>query len=268
MAIKNEGGFEIHGWLQENFDDYEDLIDNYVLDRATLYSMRHYTPEMIKQLDKIEPDKLKKTRINLLIESELKNYPGIKIKQLILLSRDDLKESVTWIPNYEYEINGFDTRVMFAPANIALLGWCLWNLPVYVVLHAPGKNQEIYDAKIEAEAIDKTMHDIKNKIIHQHRTGAKHYEDKLDQEMRDRLQTEKKYHHLLKEIETRAPRDIIADYNRIERNAYKKHPDINWKLVIIAIFVFFLIGLSIYGIFMFNNFTSNLQGTTNSTGGT
>jgi len=98
-AIDGKGGYEVHAWIQENYDDYEDLIDSYVLDRACLYAKRINTKKAINFLSEIDIENMEMTKVDLKRELILKNYPGLKFKQVIILADGYLEEGLTWIYN-------------------------------------------------------------------------------------------------------------------------------------------------------------------------
>lgn len=263
-SVDGKGGYAVHGWLQENFpDEYEDLIDNYVLDRMCYYAKRYYRPEVIKFVRELDLKDMVMTKLNLREDYEFNNYPGLKFRQVIILANDITDNAITWIPNYPHEIDGYDVKVNFGPANLGMLGFCLWNVLLCVLLHSPGKNQCLFEAKIKADDINELNDDIKSKVIHQLRTSMTPLEDKLDEVYRDALQSEKKYSDLMKKVETRTPSDIMEDYYQLERRSKRKH-GINWKNLLLLIIVFIVAGIMIFLFLSLGN-SGFTQGFTNST---
>ena len=245
-AISGEGGFAVHGWIQDNCDDYEWLIENWVLDRAVLYSKRVYKPEVFKAVKNLDLSELKATKVELFEPAEFENYPNLPFRQVIIFHTSDLEEGLTWISNYPYWIDGYEVRVNFAPANLGQLGFCLWNIPVAIVLHAVGKSYGMYDAKMKAEDLTDMMDDIKAKIIHQYRTSIKPMEDKLDEVYRDSMLSEQKYILLKKKIETKIPMDIEDEYEKLEKQVRRKNIGWDWKNIALIIVIFIIAGLIIW----------------------
>ncbi|MFX1238763.1 MAG: hypothetical protein ACFFAS_18585 [Promethearchaeota archaeon] len=248
MAIKNEGGYEIHGWMKNNFDDYDDLINGLVLDRAMYYSKRYYTPEAIKTIQGFKSlDDFEITFLKYKKEIDFKSYPGLKYWQEILLTRNKFEDSFTWIRNYDYEIDEFETKVTYAPANTGLLGFCDYNLPVSLVLHAPGKNEAIFDVRMEADELNNLKEDINYKIIHQLQNTLETKDIEVDKERRGKLQLRRELDVWKQEILERAPVDIRARYQDIQRKAYGTSK-YSWQNIVIVILCVVVV-IALYGAF-------------------
>ena len=245
-------GLEVHSFLQNNFDDYDELIDNYVLDTACAYAKREYIPEIIKFMYYLDLNQLTITRIELEEEDELPNYPQLTFSEVYVLAKKPLTEAITWIPKFSYDIDGFNAHLTYGPANIGLLDWVVWNKPLVVVLHAVGKSEGFFKAVSEAKAIVDKKEDIYKTIIHQSRTAFQPLLDKLDEVVRDSLQSDKKYTLLKKKIERSIPSDILSDYEEIERQMTRtsyNQDKINWKKIGIIALVLFGIVFIVWLIF-------------------
>lgn len=265
-AASGEGGFAVHGWLQVHApNDYEELIDSYVLDRACYYAKKHYSPEVLKFVRELDLNALEMTRLQLKRDYKLKNFPGITYQQVIIFANGKLENALTWIPNYLKEFEGSRVPVNYAPANIGMIGLPIWDVLQCVVLHAPGKNQAFLDAKIEAKDIVNSQDNIQKKVIHQIRGGQEPIEDQLDQASRQYLQMKKERDWLLAKIETMVPSDIIAEYDKKEKIASKTKTKVNWRMLIGFIILIVIAG-GVISLFMFLGNGGMMQGPTNSTG--
>lgn len=251
MAIKNDGGFEIHGWMQNHFEDYEELIDEYVLDKALTFSKRDFKPEIIKELELLDFNTLKITHLNLRKAIEFKDYEGLVFNQVMLLTNDYMEKALTWIKNYDYEIDEFETKVTYAPANMGLTGFCDWNLPVVIVLHAPGKNQALFNARVDAKALADTLSDIWYKMLHQLQTSVEPLQIKADKFERGKLQLQRELEVWKQEIMKRAPRDIVERSREIERSAYGDKKT-KWQNIAIIVLIIVVIAL-LFGFFSWFN---------------
>lgn len=221
-AINGEEGYDVHGYLQINYDDYEELIDNYILDRAAYYSKKDYTPEVINFMYEADLSKMVKTSVKFSREITLDNYPDLPFKEAIFYAKDNLEKSLTWIDETPWELEGYDTNINQGPANVALIGWVLWNKPIILVLHAPGKNEAFFSAKMDAKQISKEKEAIRTKIIHNYRTAEETITEKIDELQRDKKHWQKAYSHFRDKTETERPNNIREEYRQFEIKTIRK----------------------------------------------
>jgi hypothetical protein len=222
-ACDAKGGFEVHGFLQSNYyGDYEKLFNDNVLDRACLYSKEDYKPEIIHFLD----IKLLKSWSRSIIELDepctLKNYPNLPYSKCVLYSEKPFEGAIREIDGYPYNIGGYDTSVVLKPANIGLIGWALWDLPVFALLHAPGKNRVLYKIVGEAKDIDREMKDILKKIIHSSRAYINTSNDKIDELNEFLARRRKMYDDLKNQMLANAPMMEEADFVKFEKGYMKR----------------------------------------------
>ena len=248
-AIAGEG-LEVHSFLQNNFDDYEELIEEYVLDTACAYAKRYYVPELIKFMYGIDINRMIITKIALEEETILPNYPELTFKEVFVLAKTPLTEALTWIPKFSHEIDGYNAKVTYGPSNIGLLDWVIWDKPLVVVLHAVGKSEGLFKAVGEAKDIQDTKALIYKRVIHQSRTSFQPLLDKMDEIVRDGLQADKKYVLLKKKIERNVPSDIMGEYKEIEKDFLRKDGTDKKKWKNIAIVLIVLVFLAIIIVFL------------------
>ncbi len=170
-AIGGKSNFDVHGYLEKTYLNYEWLIEKMVLDRACFYSKKNITPETINMIKKLD---IKNYVVNVLHASEIithDNYPNHPWKKGILLASSSLAESITWQDNYPWCLESYDTYVSLGPANIALIKWIAWDIPVFLLMHAPGNKKSILpDVIINAKDMSKKTDDIQKGYIRNLRT--------------------------------------------------------------------------------------------------
>lgn len=240
-AIDGKSGFEVHGFMQNQFFDYVKLFRDNVLDRACFFAKRDYTPEVIKLIDMGVLKDWHRSIHELESPYTLGHYPNFPYSKYIIYSKDPFEEAVKWIDGFPFSIKGYNTYVTLAPCNIALLGWASWDLPIFILTHAVGKNQSLFKITTEAEEIDREMKAILKKIIHSQRAYIDTSNDKIAELIEFSRQHKKMYDDLKNKILSNAPMIEEADFVRYEQEYLKKQRKKgrhrNWKMLGIWSFV-------------------------------
>ena len=176
VSGEEEDGYVVWGYLEEKYpDDWEALLDIEIFDRAVHYSEQNPKPAIIripmavdedgKKFTPIDINKYIKTPVLLKKEVVLDNYPHEPFRRCIFLSRKPLNEALNWIENCPKDFHGIDINVILASCNLALLGKAMYNLPIFLVVHASGMDEGINEARVRAEDIKEIKVDIRQKLI-------------------------------------------------------------------------------------------------------
>ncbi len=248
-SVDLKGGYELHGWLEiEHEDDFEELIDNLVLDRACYYAKKKHKPEVLKIVRYYRLDQYVKTGVLFKREVSLENYPNRPFKRAIFLAEKELLEAINWMKNKLEEIDGYEVPLNVGHTNLDLIGWVLWNRPCFLVTHTPTQNRAIYQAKIRAEAIKDNMSDILKKIVHKYRGIGKTIEDKMDEIKRREYFASKNYSDLKNQMGVEARGDLAKTPTQLGLiNKPTEKPLISQELLIAIILIISI--LAIIGLF-------------------
>ncbi|MFX0023763.1 MAG: hypothetical protein ACFE9S_15660 [Candidatus Hermodarchaeota archaeon] len=252
-AIREEkGGYEVHGWMQKNFPDYDWLIDNYVLDRACYYANIEYIAEPTNFTRNLVLDSMFRSVLILPKKDSFDHYPEFKFDRIVILSKEPLDSAVNWIDNYPWILDNYDTTVNLGPANLLNNGFAIPDLPVAIIKDAPGKNETFFEAKTSAEKLVIEQEDVIKKYIFQLRHKEKVLEEQ-NEELRIESDTVRKMYSDLKfKMLSRAPFSDEEEFQKFEKKYYKKPlrvPSVDIKrlvfgIILIALIVLLIIGLS------------------------
>ncbi|MHA1502440.1 MAG: hypothetical protein ACTSSB_11370, partial [Candidatus Heimdallarchaeota archaeon] len=166
VSGKEKEGYAVHGYLEEAYpEDWEALIYVQIFDRACYYAEQEPIIAITRLTSDITLKDYIKTPIELREEVIMDNYPHQPFKRCIILAKKQFEDSVHWVNDYPFDFDGVDVNVNHASFNLALLGWAMYNLPIFIVLHAPNKDEGINDARVRAEDIKEIKVDIRQKLI-------------------------------------------------------------------------------------------------------
>lgn len=248
-AVDGKGGYEVHGFMQKTYVDYQWLINNFVLDRACFYAKQDYTPEIIKFLKEVDIKNYSRSVVETSNEIFFENYPQFPFSKVIIYSREPLEKAINWITEYPWELDGYETNVHLGPANVALIGWATWNIPVLLVLHAPGKNQAFFEAKTSSKALkEEHIEQLKN-FIYRYRTYVNVMEEKLDELEMESMQYQKLYSDLKRQVLTNSPISSEEEFRKFEKKHRSTNPvkankkTILWSIIVavLVVVIFILI---------------------------
>lgn len=262
-AIDGRGGFEVHGFMEKTYLDYDFLIEKMVLDRACFYAKRDYTPEIINFIREIDIVDCERSVIETSKEIHFENYPEFPFNKLIIYSKGPFDDAINWLDDYPWELDGYDTFVTLGPANLGLLGWATWNIPIVLILHAPGKNKAFFDAVISAKDLKNEKTEQLKNFIYQYRTYVNVMEEKIDEIQLESLQYQKLYSDLKRTIMSSSPISTAEEFNSFERNQRKKMPKFSKKTILWSI-VFMIIVVMLF-VIIFQMMIPAFIGTVNST---
>jgi hypothetical protein len=265
VAVDGRGGYEVHGYMQKTYIDYQWLINNFVLDRACFYAKRDYTPEIIKFLREVDIKSYHRSVVETPHEIFFENYPQFPFSKVIIYSREPLEKAINWIDEYPWELDGYDTNVNLGPANVGLIGWATWNIPVLLVLHAPGKNKAFFEAKISSKSLrDEHVEQLKS-FIYQFRTYINVIEEKISELEMESMQYQKLYSDLKRTVLTNSPISSEEEFRKFEKSkgstsSFKANKKtVLWSLLIIVlmIVIFVLIFIVTNTMITLSNFTNS-----------
>ncbi len=148
---KNKGRRVLSGWMDQEMDlgeEYEIPIKKITpFNRLSEEDKKNCVPKQIKFVKFSDIKDYYRCVIETSKKIILDNYPNFPFNKLILYSKEKIDQGINWIDNYDWLMDGFDTYIRLGPANLGFIGKNLNNIPVYLVLHAPGRNTDIF--KIE-----------------------------------------------------------------------------------------------------------------------
>lgn len=253
-AVGGRGGYEVHGYMQKTYIDYQWLIDNFVLDRACFYAKRDYTPEIVKFVREIDIKSYSRTVVEASREVCFENYPQFPFSKAIVYSQEPLEKAINWIDEYPWELDGYDTNVNLGPCNMGLIGWATWNIPVLLVLHAPGKNKAFFAAKTSAKALkDEHTEQLKN-FIYQYRTYVNVMEEKIGELEMESMQYQKLYSDLKRTVLSNSPVSSEEEFRKFEKQKKSTSPiqrnkkTVIWGIIIaVLITVIFILTFQVMG---------------------
>jgi len=248
-AITAEDSFGVHGWLQINFPkDYKFLINNDVLDKACLYAKQQGRPEVKSMIKNVDVDKYKKYL--LIIKKkyfEFKLMPGIRFDACYALTPEPFDSALHWHLEDPYELDGFYTKARVGPGNWEFGGLVTWDRPLFILMHAPGKDKGVSEAVAQAKDIAEVIVTLQEKIIFDLRNRTDVVEKKIAQREEEGSQWEDALTDLEKDRYVLRSQDRIARYRKEGETEKKEIPQSAWRLLgftilgIIAIIIVFLI---------------------------
>jgi len=234
----------VHGWIQDNYRNFQWLIDNYVLEVASFYAKNklEHKVDIIKILEGIPLRDYVCSRLELEKPKELINYPDQPFINILFMSEVHLDDALLWIEDAEWVIDGEDVRINLGRFGGELIAWISWNIPVILVTYIPFKNKGIFKAKLEAQDLKDVVIDKRLKLIHTYRTMVETLEAKVDEKTREAKQWKKMYSDYKKDItlETRKQIAKIQYLKGNKNNVIKRTYNINY-ILIVAIVILLII---------------------------
>lgn len=242
-AVDNKKSPHIHGWLQDNYRNFQWLVDNCVMEVASWYSKNRMEKKvfLIKIVSGIKLRDYKMSRVELEEMYRLDNYPKQPFKNIMFLSEEHLDDALYWIEDAEWIIDGEDVRVNLGRFGGELIGFTDWNLPVVLVTYIPFRNKGIYKAKMDSSDLNNVIVDSRLKLIHTYRTMIKTLESKVDEKTREAKQWKKMYSDFTKDINLEARKRIAStSYANTSTGITKKYYDVNKVLVVVVVVLFII----------------------------
>lgn len=239
-------GLEVYGYLETQYPDYKDLLDEYILDRACFFAKKDFKPEIQKVMSKFWINRYVKTGVKFIKEYKLKLYPNRPFTRTIFLAPKNLRTHINWMIGKEEEIDGRKIKMNVGHVHLDGLGWSNWNRPMILVSSTAGINTAIYKAQLEAKHIKEEMVKILHKIVHVYRIDGD-----IDIQKLNEFETKyEKYQKLYS--------DLKHDYElEIRKPMFEQPPsfsgtskiNLNNKFLLIFVFIGILISIILGVIF-------------------
>ncbi|MCP4651532.1 MAG: hypothetical protein GY853_15830 [PVC group bacterium] len=266
-ADMTKGGNEVHGWLQINFDDYEDLLEEYVLDRAAYYGRMDYAPTPITIVESAKLGKYVRTGVQFLKPVVLDHHPEQPFNKAIFYAKENLEKAVNWTDGVPWLVENFPTSVNLGKANLALVDWALWNVPVFLVTHAPGKDYGVFNLTVNQKEKDQEMDEIRKQIIHDLRKVKEPLMEKIDEKERGETQWREAYTNLKNKAEVERGYNLKKNLRQMDEEYGDEYSGSGrkniWNYLIIVVMVVLFILVFVW----MANMNPGLSGIpTNSTG--
>ena len=256
---KKKAGIEgrhVHGYMEIQYEDYNWLIDNDVLDRACYLAYKSFKKIHYSTIDTYPLPTMYRTLASWPKKIHYDHFPEFEFNRMVLLSLEPINEAITFIDNYEpYQLDGYDTAVRLGPANLLNAGFPIYDLPVSVVKDTPGKDKFFFEAKTSSEELTKERDELLKKEIFEIRQ-----KEKTNDEVKEELEIEsstarKMYSDLKHKMLSRSPFTDEYEFEEFEKRYVRKQHQsvIDWKKVLIGLGLLVLIVFLIIGcVFLFS----------------
>ena len=231
-AVNAEDAYGVHGWIKTYFPkEYTWLINHDIFDIACMYAKQMGRGLEVTTIFRgIDISKYITTLLILKKEHNFEFYPDLKYPACYVLTPEPFRSALSWHKDDDYELDNFRTKADVGPGNWKKVGTVTWDRPIYLLLHAPGKDVGIDAAVAEADDISKAIISNQERIINILRPRPDRLKKKVSQREEEASQWQDAYTDLKKD------RSIIADDSEIrkylqEDMVKKEIPQIVWKLL-------------------------------------
>ena len=195
-------GLEVYGDLEMNYpNEFEWLISDGVLDKASYFAVQKYKPELVNIVDFIDLKKYVKSPVLFKETMIFRTLPDRPFKRAVFYAPKPLREYIKWIDNYTLYIKGYKTPVILGKCYCMLLGWALPDFPQILITATPKQHQAIYQAQIKSEDIRQDKIDLLQKVVFYYRREAKINEMMVIEAQMDSERMEKRWSQLLDKME-------------------------------------------------------------------
>lgn len=253
----NEGR-EVHGFMEEQFPDYFWLIDNDVLDRACHQALKEFKPIHYCYLENFDLENMYLTLVTWDKKVHFDLFPEFEFNRCVLLSLEPINEAINFVNDYEpYELEGYETSVRLGPVNLLNGGLPLYDLPIFVVKDAVGKDKFFFQAKTSSEELTKIRDELLKKLIFEMRQKEKANEEKIEELEIESSVSRKLYADLKHKMLSRSPFSDEHEFEAFEKQYVKKQQKgivkIEWRKILIGLGIIVLIVFLIIGcVFLFS----------------
>ena len=246
-----------------NYENYEELLAKYVLDRAAYFAQKEHRSRPIYNVQEIVLAEYVKTAVEFLRPVTLHSFPEQTFTKAIFYAKENLEKALKWINGVPWEIDGFPTTVNLGKCNLALLDFPLWNVPSFLVLHAPGKDYAVLNATIDPNELEEEGIAIRKQVVHDLRKVKAPLLEQIDQYKRGERQWRESFTHLKDKAEVERGYNLEQVMSEMEEKTLRRKRMTTWDyLLIVLLFVFFVI--IIVWIVNFNVVNSQTNSTINS----
>jgi len=255
-AVNAEDAYGVHGWIKTYFpEEYTWLINNDIFDIACMYAKQMSgKPEVGMIFRGINISKYIATLLILKKEHNFEFYPDLRYDACYVLTPEPFRSALSWHKENQYELDGFPTKADVGPGNWKKVGEVTWDRPMYLLLHAPGKDIGINEAVAEAKDISAAIVSKQERIIHDLRNKTDLTKKKTSQRETEKAQWEGLATDFEKDRYVLISKDRIARYRQEKKEEEKEIPQSVWTLLgitllgIFAIIIVFLIMNKLGGI--------------------
>lgn len=240
-------GRDVHGWMEKVFPNYDWLIENDVLDRACYLAYKDFRPDVFNHVEGVDLTKWNRELVLLPEKTHFDYHSEFEFNRFVIYCKEPIAKGVNRIPNYPWVLDGYPTEVTLRPCNLLNLGLPLWDLPVFMVKDAPGKNKEFFTAKVKSTQLTEEREELIRSFVYKARIDEKDA-DKIKDELKlESKSARKMYSDLKKKMLSRAPFADEREFERFERQYYtSKRPrwKPNWKKIILTL-IFIILAIVI-----------------------
>lgn len=149
---KKSRGAAVYGYVLKNFKDgYELIKTDYIFDIACHYAKRKWLPTPQYLMKKIDLDMYIKTGLRFSRTYCFDHFADQPFNECIVYAPDTWLESVTWERRVKWYIDGWIARVNVGKSNVMILDWAVFDLPMLIILHSPGKDYGLYRTNFKNE---------------------------------------------------------------------------------------------------------------------
>ena len=248
-AVNAEDSYGVHGWIKTFFpEEYTWLINNDIFDIACMHAKQlPGKPEISTIFRGIDISKYITTLLLLKKEHNFDLYPDLIYDACYVLTPESFRSALSWHKEDRYELDGFPTKADVGPGNWKKVGMVTWDRPMYLLLHAPGKDVGINAAITEAKDISAAIVSRQENIIHDLRNQPDIVKKKTAQRETEKSQWQKLVEDTEKDRFVLLSQDRIARYRKEKEAEKREIPQAVWTLLgitllgIVAIIIVFLI---------------------------
>lgn len=191
----------IHGWLRDNYPNFQWLFDNGIMEVAAWYAKNklEHKVDIIKIVDGVDLDKYECAKVELTEIHRLANYPNQPFMNVMVFAEEYLDNAVYWLEDSEWFLDDEEVRINLGRCSGELIAFTSWNIPVILITHLAFRNKGIYKAVLKADQIKTATVGLKVKLIHTYRKKVVSLEEKIDDAQRDAKTWHTMYSDLKKE---------------------------------------------------------------------
>jgi len=203
--------------------------------------MKERKPVPMKIIGKVKLKKYVKTGVEFVRPVLLDTFPDQPFVKAIFYARENLEKSVKWIDGIPWEIDGYPTAVNLGKCNLCLIDWALWNVPIFLVSHAPGKDYAVFDLEVDGEEVDEEVIEIKKQIIHDLRKVKQPLVEKIDELLRKEEQWREAYTEIKDKAEVERGFNLQKRWEDMQDKKISRKIGLWDVLLVVLLIVFFVI---------------------------
>jgi len=232
-AVNAEDAYGVHGWLKTYFPKERLwLINNDIFDVACMYAKQIGRGLEVTTIFRgIDISKYITTLLILKKEHHFEVYPDLKYPACYVLTPEPFRSALSWHKEDRFELDDFLTKADVGPGNWKKVGTVTWDRPIYLLLHAPGKDVGISKAVTKAKDISAVIVSRQENIIYDLRNTTDIVKKKSAQRETEKSQWEDLTTDLEKDRYVLTSQDRIARYRKEKETEKKEIPQAVWTLL-------------------------------------